>query len=586
MKALLVHAKDSPRRGPWSGESWDLVVDLGTSSESVGQAWENELGCPVLRLAEYRRRVEDSRAAGQLLRAGFGRVLDEHGLDWWELTSLLIHGEVETLFAFERLVPDLRLVTEFHATRAEWPIDALGLLLGQNILDRSQHKRWPWSSQIRHYGRLCRTLSIPQLTQILLDKHDADFRWRGRWATHRPSANHPVVLVPTAYTNVSRMAAAYAELLPEQRFLFVCTRGSGTEFQPKQNIAVAPLASYASPPLASDSMAVHRRWEDLRKDLETVPEFEILARLGMLDHFPEWIADGLAVRNAWLEVLRREPVRAVLCGDDSNWYTRLPVLLARARGLPTIDFHHGALDGRFLLKALSSEVYLAKSWMELDYLTRVCGLPCARIELGAPPSADRLSSSAVQAGARGAIVFFSEPYEVRGGRTEDIYRELLPALAMLAEKSGRRLVVKLHPFESLRERAVLVKQILAQEWQQRTDVVTGPLSAQLLESAWFGITLESTTVIDCTAYGVPCFLAGWIAASPYGYVEQYADFGIGFLLLSADELPSIPELLAKTPAKPRRGLWQPILPDRLRVLLAGGQTQPAENPSEMPQEHS
>ena len=157
---------------------------------------------------------------------------------------------------------------------------------------------------------------------------------------------------------------------------------------------------------------------------------------------------------------------------------------------------------------------------------------------------------------------------------------------MLAEECGRRLVVKLHPFESLQERAALVKQILPQKWRQRTDVVTGTLSVQLLESAWFGITLESTTVIDCTAYEVPCFLAGWIAASPYGYVEQYADFGIGFLLRSADELPSIPELLAKRPAKPRRGLWQPILPYRLRMLLAGGQPQPAENPSERPQERS
>ena len=84
-------------------------------------------------------------------------------------------------------------------------------------------------------------------------------------------------------------------------------------------------------------------------------------------------------------VLSEERISAVMCGDDSNIYTRLPVLLARQQGIPTLDFHHGALDGRFLLKNLSSDLYLAKGEMERDYLVRICRLPAERVIVAGPP---------------------------------------------------------------------------------------------------------------------------------------------------------------------------------------------------------
>ena len=74
-----------------------------------------------------------------------------------------------------------------------------------------------------------------------------------------------------------------------------------------------------------------------------------------------------------------------MCGDDSNIYTRLPVLLARQQGIPTLDFHHGALDGRFLMKELPSDLYLAKGEMERDYLVRLCRLPAERVIVAGPP---------------------------------------------------------------------------------------------------------------------------------------------------------------------------------------------------------
>jgi len=583
VKALLLHPEDSPRSGPWTERSWDLAVDLGKSSASVARAWENQLRCSVLRLESFRHSVEDPRIAGQLLRQWRGRVLDGHGVDWWELTSLLIHAEVEAVLALRRMMPDLAPVTEFYATRMKWPVNALGVLLGRSVSAFCRPTLDTKSGRIGRYRRLVCTLSPAQLVQVFFDKYDADFRWRARWTPQRPSVAQPCVLVPTAYTNVSRSAAAYAKVLPEQPFLFVYTRESGRQFKSLRNIKLVPLASYASVARSkSESTELRQKWVALRRELESVPEFAVLSRLGVLDRFPTWLSDGLAVRDAWLEVLRREPVQAVLCGDDSNWYTRLPVLLGRGRGLPTIGFHHGALDGRFLLKDLSSDIYLAKTRMELDYLTRVCKLPDERIEIGAPHIVESLPQSEHDVHSRDCVVFFSEPYEALGGRPEEVYQELLPRLATLAANAGRRLVIKLHPFESVRAREVLIRRILPEEQQSRIEVVGGPLSPQLMQSAWFGITLESTTVIDCALYGVPCFLAAWMPSSLYGYVQQYAESGVGHLLLSQEELLSIPNLLAKQAEKPKNGLWQPISAERLRMLLTGGQRQEVSERSAEP----
>src|SRR5215470_4910461 len=98
-------------------QRWDLVVDLGRSSAATVQAWEKSLECPIVRLDSFRQIIDDPRRAGEILRAGWGRVVDEEGVDWWELTSLLVHAELETIVALQRMVPTLPLSTGLFATR-------------------------------------------------------------------------------------------------------------------------------------------------------------------------------------------------------------------------------------------------------------------------------------------------------------------------------------------------------------------------------------------------------------------------------------------------------------------------------------
>jgi hypothetical protein len=499
------------------------------------------------------RGTQDFDAIRKLLQAGRNQVVDEIGLDWWELISVSSYPELMEAVLVVRLAAELDPATELYATWPGWPASGVALLLKRALRTFPGTRR---SSPFRRYGDLLRRFSFDQLAEIFLDKHDPRYRWRAPFAAGRRGRSEPVVLLPSAYTNVSRVASAYASMVPEQSFLLVATRRSGTHFDSAPNVACTNLAAYArGPEPHAEYQDVLRRWQDLKQRLAVMPEFDLLFRSGLLENFPNYFRDGLAVRNAWRNVLSKERVVAVLCGDDSNSYTRLPVLLARQQGIPTLDFHHGAMDGRFLLKELSSDLYLAKGEMERDYLLRVCHQPADRVIVAGPPLPRPIPAPDRGKGKDedkdkdkdklSLIVFFSEPYLGGSSRTEAIYREVLRPLARLARESGRKLVVKLHPFESRPERIERIRGALPPDEAALVEVVAGPFTPELVARAWFAVTIESSTVIDCSLQGVPCFLCQWLSFSPYGYTRQYARFGVGRILESPLELDDVPRILTE-----------------------------------------
>jgi hypothetical protein len=544
MRVLLLQPEDNPEGGPWSRQPWELIVDLGKSSMVSEERWSHQYGRRVLRVESYRHGIADARRVREIFSVGRGRLIDEEGIDWWDLLSLLVAFEGLTLVALLSMAREIGPSDELWATRSGCAARMLAIILNRPLQHFRESGLARSVSRVMHYSGLVRRFSGAQFKEILLDKYDAGYEWRSRFAARQQSCAEPVVLLPSAYGNVSRMAAAYAQLLPEQRFLMVATRQSGKQFAPVSNVQVRDLAAYAKAgPSAAGVTSLIERWTQLRTDLQSFPELRILLQAGVLDSFPGWLRDGVSARHAWREVLEREPVCGVLCGDDSNLYTRLPVLLAARRKIPTVDFHHGALDGRYVWKDLPCDLYLAKNEMERDYLLRVCGVSAEKVLIGAPPTRD-IPPIVARERRPQSVILFSEPYEVAGMRADEVYRELLPPLCRLARENGHDLIVKLHPFESLSQRARIVREILSPDDRRLVTVVDGPLSAELLARAWFGITLESTTAIDCLQNGICCFLCGWMSLSPFEYVQQYARFGSGEVLQDARQLSEIPSRLA------------------------------------------
>jgi hypothetical protein len=129
--------------------------------------------------------------------------------------------------------------------------------------------------------------------------------------------------------------------------------------------------------------------------------------------------------------------------------------------------------------------------------------------------------------------------------------------------------VKLHPFESRRERVRLINAVLSERERDVTRVVAGPLSDELLEEAWCAVTVLSTTAVDCTLRGIPVFLCLWLDCSQYGYSQQFAKFGAGTALNSPNDIRQIPALIKNFKPTNITDLCNPITAEDLEELLSG-----------------
>ena len=459
MRILLLHPEDSPLEGPWPDQRWDAVFDLGRGGWAACERWSRKFGCPVKPIDGLRDGYAEVRRVRDVLQQGLGRLVDKEGLDWWELTAIFAHSQLESLILLRKFADDLPRNAEIWITRDGFEADALREFPGTSVHVISSAASS--AKGLRHYlGRLNR-LPRAQLLQILGDKYDAGYRVRRHLHRRESRSEQPVVLLPSSYINMSLTGAAYARLVPDTSFLLVSTRESGRLREVPDNVKQAWLASYGGEFSGEEHRQILEKWAVLKKEIESVPELATLARLGLMDDFPRRFADGLAIRNAWLGVLDNEPVQAVFCSDDSNPHTHIPLLLAKKRGLPTVACHHGALDGRHFYKQNHADVILAKGRMEHDYLVRVCGVDPSVVEIGAPSVPDFQTRARAHVGD--SIVFFSEPYEATAGRTAEIYRDVFPGLVDLATKAGKSLVVKLHPSENRSDRQKLVRSVLTPE---------------------------------------------------------------------------------------------------------------------------
>lgn len=234
------------------------------------------------------------------------------------------------------------------------------------------------------------------------------------------------------------------------------------------------------------------------------------------------------------------------------------------------------------VKTPHADIYLAKGEIERDYLLASCGVPADKVVLGGqglPAVPEAALPEAAKPLARSTepwLVFFTEPYQAAGWRTDEVYRDLLPELWSLAQSCGLKLVFKIHPFESVKGLRRIIRKHLPQQAAQPAaqqnasiGVIAGAPSPQLWKNTRFALTVQSTVALQCASMGIPVFLCSWLRDSRAGYVEQFAKFGVGHILKSAEELREVPALLEKQgntiPLRP--ALWETMDPTKLRDLL-------------------
>ena len=539
MKVLLLHPADTL---PWPtpSERWDLIIDFARAPDGTYENWRRQAGCPVLSLYQFAEEVDDLRVTRELLQLGTGYLADQWGIDWWDVLSLEIVAELRQLMLVHRLSKELDENCELYATRLHPLAAALRRLLGARLTILESNFR-AVIHRMRHYHEVFSHLDTAEFAQVLADKFDSDHSIRRRFARRTRPTGMPVILLPSAYLNVSRVALSYAEQLPVHHFLLVHARNNAKVPALPPNVRSASLSSYFVPSDKLETASLLDSWHGLTKHLVYGAEvFNMADAMGLLGRFPALLRWGLALRDAWSQVFESENVTACFCADDSNPPSSIPLIMARKRGLPVLACHHGALDYQMAIKTNHADVYLAKSEMERDYLRRICRLAPEKIVV-APP----MSSKPPHVSRHSArwLVFFTEPYASSGWRSDEVYRDLLPRLCTLAQTCGLKLVFKLHPFESIKRHRKMLRRLVPQ-YERQIEVVAGPPSDQLWGDTRFALTVQSSTAVECRALGIPVFLCAWLRDSWAGYLQQYARFSVGHVLESPDQISEIPELLA------------------------------------------
>ena len=571
MKVLFLHPEDSPWDDAWSKSQWDLIVDLGFASSYTYEEWSRRSGARVLSIYQVAEETEGYRWVNQFLERGRGRLLDLIGLDWWEILAVLSYHDLRGFYLLQQLRREIPSgQCELVASRRHLFTRLLEPILGHPVRCLKVDRRGPLQTVTRML-RSARKLRPAQIAEIAFDKWDMDYRVRRQVTKHkRANLTESVVLLPSAYSNVTRSALAYATQLPHRRFLLVTTRGSAVPARLPSNVTVVPLSAYAAPSSTTEEQTAEliKSWEEFRRTmLLEADEFRLTANAGLWDYFPAHLEHGLRLREAWKSLLESEPVTGVLCGDDLNYHTRLPLVLAHGSGLHAVYCSHGALDGGFLFKMPFADSYLVKGEMEKDYLQRASTIEPGKICLAAPGNNTRMGQGDHRSGA---LVFFSQPYEVEGGRADEIYREVLPSLWRAARRSGRKMIVKLHPFESKQARKALVASILPEAGHDQLEIVSGVPPEEVMSRTWCGVTVDSSVAVECALRQIPFFLCGWLDFMGLGYLQQFARFGVAQVLNSPESVEQIPEMIAGHQSLPSTDrIWHEADPTQLDQIMFG-----------------
>jgi hypothetical protein len=577
MKILLVHPEDSLELGTWASTHWDLAIDLGWSGRQAYTHQSKRLGFRITSIFEILDHQEHRRRIRELLSLGLGRLVDSDANDWWETLSVFWYPHLEQLMRLAALADQIPEHAEIFSTRDGPAVQALTILVNREIKTFSAYKKSGREGLVRRYSKAAFALRPAQIAEIAFDKWDTDYRLRRLFSPAPKPSSMPVILLPSSYGNVSRAQIAYARMLPDRHFLLVVTRRSGRLPNLPANVEVRTLASYA-PRFLRATDAEHAQlltqWHALQADWTASSSVLRLAeRLHVFDGFAKILKNGLRIRDAWREVLAREPITTVFSADEYNPFTRIPSLLAQRRRLRTVFCDHGALNMNFGIRRAVSDTYLMQSEMARNYSVEWSGLSPEKIVMGGPsqnhdapvPAAKETETK------KDWIVFYSEPYELGSARTQAFFAELLPELCALASRTNRKVILKLHPFESLRLRRSFIKKALPEEQRILIELRAGPMTEDLFARAWCSLTVQSSVAVESTLNRVPCFLCRWFDASWYDYGKQYVKYGAGYPLDSPLHIREIPELIERFPITEAalQNLYTPISARLLDSVLSG-----------------
>ncbi len=194
MRCLLLHPEDDPLNPAWPRAQWDRIIDLGIAGYATYQLWERDLGCKIEPYPSLDR--EDFKTLRSMFDFGLGCIVDEHGLDWWDLTSLRWLDQFVLALQVRKLLAGMGESDEiFVSSRCDTRM--LELLAPDRVHRLDGRANGQISRRVASLARF----SFRQVLEIAGDKYDGQYRLRRLFAPERASCSNPVILLPSAYGN-------------------------------------------------------------------------------------------------------------------------------------------------------------------------------------------------------------------------------------------------------------------------------------------------------------------------------------------------------------------------------------------------
>src|SRR5690242_4999288 len=323
MRVLLLHPEDTL---PAGRGTWDLIVDLARAPQSTYERWQSETGCRVTSVFDYAADVEDLHRLRELITPGMGLLTDDYGVDWWDVLSVMIVPDLHMMMLARRLFADLGEQPVVATSRPHAVSRALSALVEGGVKNQ-QKPSATLAHKAGHYAGVLSRLRFSQMVQVAADKFDRTHSFRRRWSALPKLGKGPAVLLPTAYSNTSKTAVAYARMLPDQRFLLVYARRQGKLQSLPANVSGISLDPYFAPEDQSkrtrqEMPQLLAGWRVLKARLmDSAAEFRAADAAGILDRMPGLLGWGTAVRDAWMQLMNHANITACLSADDGNPYS-------------------------------------------------------------------------------------------------------------------------------------------------------------------------------------------------------------------------------------------------------------------------
>jgi hypothetical protein len=194
--------------------------------------------------------------------------------------------------------------------------------------------------------------------------------------------------------------------------------------------------------------------------------------------------------------------------------------LARARGIPTVLLQHGILGDYYQLMDQPADSLLVRGdfWKEfvaepMRQRTRVLNIPAEK--LPEPNSSN----------GTGIILFLTSVEAALSHTHESDLRDILTRLLRAAATNGRRLIVRVHPMETVGYYRNIVDSI-SSDLNLRCDLEysQGPGLEGILKNTAVAVTYSSTVFLECLRLGIPIISFHWHDFAYKSLIEQHGVF--------------------------------------------------------------